>query len=181
VIRSTDREIAGSDYRLWTTLKVPQGESIETIAACSALTGADEFLLMPANGIFALGVGHVRRKTSNPATAPMSPAAMMTRPPRLDPAEWNVLLALKEELRPMKSAPTPGPPAPPRPAYPLAEFCASPNPRRQKGHRPLLHLPRTRQTFATGKRVTRFNGLFHWGSPWNAGIAPAAKSAATTS
>ena len=29
VTRSTDREISGSDYKLWTTLKVPQGESLE--------------------------------------------------------------------------------------------------------------------------------------------------------
>ena len=28
VTRSTDREISGSDYKLWTTLKVPQGESL---------------------------------------------------------------------------------------------------------------------------------------------------------
>ena len=28
VTRSTDREISGSDYRLWTTLKVPQGQSL---------------------------------------------------------------------------------------------------------------------------------------------------------
>jgi DNA-binding Lrp family transcriptional regulator len=64
VTRSTDREISGSDYKLWTTLKVPQGESLEEHAeVLRRLTGAHEFVLMPANGIFALGVGHVRRKS----------------------------------------------------------------------------------------------------------------------
>ena len=29
VTRSTDREVSGSDYKLWTTLKVPLGESLE--------------------------------------------------------------------------------------------------------------------------------------------------------
>ncbi|HRQ89366.1 MAG TPA: Lrp/AsnC family transcriptional regulator, partial [Bacteroidia bacterium] len=57
VTRSTDREISGSDYRLWTTLKVPQGESLEEHAeVLRRLTGAHEFVIMPANGIFALGV-----------------------------------------------------------------------------------------------------------------------------
>ena len=32
VTRSTDREISGSDYKLWTTLKVPQGESLEELS-----------------------------------------------------------------------------------------------------------------------------------------------------
>ena len=61
VTRSTDREISGSDYRLWTTLKVPQGHSLaEHAEILKRLTGAHEYLLMPANGIFALGVGHVQ-------------------------------------------------------------------------------------------------------------------------
>src|ERR1700722_11017158 len=63
VIRSTDGAIAGSMYRLWTTLKVPQGFSMEK--HCEFLkhqTGAEQFKLMPAKRLFALGVGHVRRK-----------------------------------------------------------------------------------------------------------------------
>jgi DNA-binding Lrp family transcriptional regulator len=130
VIRSTDREIAGSEYRLWTTLKVPQGQSLaQHCRLLCQLTGADEFILMPAKGIFALGVGHVRRKSMEPGDRADQPAAMMqVSPARLDPAEWNVLLALKEELRPRKSSPTPGPPAPPRPVYLPPNSSASPPP-----------------------------------------------------
>src|SRR6476659_2027821 len=62
VIRSTDANISGAKYRLWTTLKVPQGFSMQK--HCEFLcgkTGATSFKLMPAKRLFALGVGHVRR------------------------------------------------------------------------------------------------------------------------
>jgi hypothetical protein len=63
VIRSTDAATPGSSYRLWTTVKVPQGYSVEKHCAVLArLTGAERFRVMPAKRIFALGVGHVRRK-----------------------------------------------------------------------------------------------------------------------
>ena len=67
VLRSTDREVSGCHYRLWTTLKVPQDKNMSEHAdVLKRLVGADEYLLMPAHGIFALGVGHVRRKTMEP-------------------------------------------------------------------------------------------------------------------
>ena len=47
VIRSTDGQISGSSYRLWTTLKVPQGESLEEHGnVLKRLVGAEEFILM---------------------------------------------------------------------------------------------------------------------------------------
>ena len=102
VTRSTDREVSGSDYRLWTTLKVPQGRSLEEHAdVLKRLTGAHEYILMPANGIFALGVGHVRRKTMEPGDRADAPVRMdTTTTVELSPEEWDVLLALKEELQP---------------------------------------------------------------------------------
>src|SRR5271168_1828803 len=60
VIRTTDMVTAGSKYRLWTTVKVPQGFSMNK--HCEFLcqqTGAGKFLLLPAKKLFALGVGHV--------------------------------------------------------------------------------------------------------------------------
>src|SRR4051794_31273747 len=60
VIRSTDAATPGSNYRLWTTVKAPQGFSVDKHCALLArLTGADHFRVMPAHRIFALGVGHV--------------------------------------------------------------------------------------------------------------------------
>ena len=102
VIRSTDTEVSGSGYRLWTTLKVPVGESLDEHAtALLRLTGAEEYLLMPANGVFALGVGHVRRRTLEPGDKADEAATMMTTVPvELTQEEWDTLLALKEELPP---------------------------------------------------------------------------------
>jgi len=102
VIRSTDTEVSGSGYRLWTTLKVPQGESLDHHATVlKDIVGADEYLLMPANGVFALGVGHVRRKGLEPGAKIDAAAEMMTTTiVELTDEEWTVLLALKEELTP---------------------------------------------------------------------------------
>ncbi|MGA2441414.1 MAG: Lrp/AsnC family transcriptional regulator, partial [Tepidisphaeraceae bacterium] len=67
VIRSTDSAVVGSKYRLWTTLKIPQGFSMEKHCRhlCSR-TGAEQFKLMPAKRLFVLGVGHVRRRGLEP-------------------------------------------------------------------------------------------------------------------
>ncbi|MBV9148628.1 MAG: Lrp/AsnC family transcriptional regulator, partial [Candidatus Eremiobacteraeota bacterium] len=63
VIRTTEAATPGSSYRLWTTLKVPQGYSIQKHAEfLRAKVGANHFRLMPAKKLFALGVGHIRRR-----------------------------------------------------------------------------------------------------------------------
>src|SRR5207253_4308143 len=69
VIRSTDAETPGSIFRLWTTLKVPQGFSMER--HCEFLAkkvGADAFRVMPAKRLYTLGVGHVRRRGMEPGS-----------------------------------------------------------------------------------------------------------------
>src|SRR5580700_8536669 len=53
VLRSTDTVTAGSDYKLWTTLKVPHGFSLQRHGELLAeKVGAEHFRLMPAKGIF---------------------------------------------------------------------------------------------------------------------------------
>ncbi|MGC6458497.1 MAG: Lrp/AsnC family transcriptional regulator [Akkermansiaceae bacterium] len=168
VIRSTDADISGSGYRLWTTLKVPQGESLEEHGnVLKRLVGAEEFILMPANGVFALGVGHVRRKGLEPGAKLDAPAEMMTTTVvDLSDEEWEVLLALKEELAPGevvvncwdKRAEIAG--------VSLERFF-------EVAH--ILDSKKVIGRFSTflehvkpsdtGKRVTRFNGLFHWAVP----------------
>src|SRR5881397_257204 len=109
VLRSTDTASAGSDYKLWTTLKVPQGFSLQ--AHCELLAkklGAERFRLMPAKAIFTLGVGHVRRKTIEPGSKADQPATMIpVQIVNLSEHEWKVLLALKREFTPeeIKSSP----------------------------------------------------------------------------
>src|SRR3954470_19076852 len=100
VLRSTDGATPGAAYRLWTTLKVPQGFSIEK--HCEVLRqriGAEAFKAMPAKCLFALGVGHVRRKGMEPGSRSEEPGRVIdTTLAELTETEWRVLEALKREL-----------------------------------------------------------------------------------
>src|SRR5712691_5688603 len=102
VLRSTDTLTAGSEYKLWTTLKVPHGFSLQHHGELLAeKVGAEHFRLMPAKGIFTLGVGHVRRKTIEPGSKAPEPATMIVvQPAVLSEKEWIVLTALKREFAP---------------------------------------------------------------------------------
>ncbi len=52
VLRSTDAVTPGSEYKLWTTVKVPHGFSLQQHGEIlSRLVGAEHFRLMPAKGI----------------------------------------------------------------------------------------------------------------------------------
>ncbi len=168
VIRSTDGKISGSGYRLWTTLKVPQGESLEEHAnVVKDLVGAEEFLLMPAKGIFALGVGHVRRKGLEPGAKIDEPAEMMTTSiVYLTDEEWQILLALKEELAPEEIVANPWLDRAEKAGVKLEHFlevAEGLNKKKVIG-RFSTFLEHVKPS-DTGKRVTRFNGLFHWAVP----------------
>ena len=168
VIRSTDSEVSGSGYRLWTTLKVPVGESLDDHATVlKRLVGAEEYLLMPANGVFALGVGHVRRKNMPPGSKSDEPAVMMTTvPAELTDEEWEILLVLKEELSPAEICENPWEGRAKQAGVSLERFCEvarSLNEKKVIG-RFSTFLEHVKPS-ASGKRVTRFNGLFHWAVP----------------
>lgn len=168
VIRSTDTGVSGAGYRLWTTLKVPVGESLDHhCAALMRLTGATEYLLMPANGVFALGVGHVRRKTLEPGERAPEPAVMMTTTTvELSPEEWEVLLALKEELTPDEIVEDPWTGRAALAGVTRERFCEVAeglNAKKVIG-RFSTFLEHVKPS-ASGERVTRFNGLFHWAVP----------------
>ena len=168
VIRSTDGEVSGSGYRLWTTLKGPVGASLDFHAtALLRLTGATEYLLMPANGVFALGVGHTRRKTLEPGDKTEEQAVMMTTTAvDLTAEEWNVLLALKEELTLDEISENPWDKRAEIAGVSLDRFCEvaeTLNAKKVIG-RFSTFLEHVKPS-ATGERVTRFNGLFHWAVP----------------
>src|SRR4051812_33143877 len=109
VLRSTDSVTPGSEYKLWTTVKVPHGFSLQHHGELLAQRlGADGFLLMPAKGIFTLGVGHVRRKTIDPGSRADHPATMApVHTAQLNELEWRVLLALKREFTAEEIQPSP--------------------------------------------------------------------------
>jgi DNA-binding Lrp family transcriptional regulator len=168
VVRSTDPHSAGSEYRLWTTLKVPVGESMAR--HCHVLmhhTGCEGFKLMPAKGIFALGVGHVRRKTIEPGEKSEKPATMIrVGVVNLDDLEWDVLLALKREFTPDEIGLNPWERRAEESGVDLETFCrvASELNERQVIGRFSTFLEHVKPSQG-GQRVTRFNALFHWAVP----------------
>jgi DNA-binding Lrp family transcriptional regulator len=168
VLRSTDTISAGSEYKLWTTLKVPRGFSLE--AHCELLAkkvGAERFRLMPAKGIFTLGVGHVRRKTIEPGIKADEPAKMNpVQMVNLNEREWDVLLALKREFTPEEIRPSPWVARAKEAGVSVEEFfrvAEELNARKIIG-RFSTFLEHVKPS-AGGVRVTRFNALFHWAVP----------------
>ena len=168
VLRSTDREVSGSDFRLWTTIKVPQDKNLADHAeVLKRLVGAEEYILMPARGIFALGVGHVRRKTMEPGDKTDEPAVMMTTNiADLDEEEWRVLLALKREFTPDEIVAEPWADRAKEAGVSLDRFCEVATNLDKKGviGRFSTFLEHVKPS-QSGVRVTRFNGLFHWRVP----------------
>ena len=168
VLRSTDSITAGSDYKLWTTLKVPQGFSLRQHAEILVrIVGADDFRLMPAKGIFTLGVGHVRRKNVAPGTRTEEPATMIVvQPATLSEHEWKILTALKREFAPFEIRDSPWLGRAEEAGVPLEEFfsVAEDLTKRKIIGRFSTFLEHVKPSLG-GVRVTRFNGLFHWAVP----------------
>lgn len=165
VLRSTDTVTAGSEYKLWTTLKVPHGFSLQRHGELlKKRVGAEHFRLMPARGIFTLGVGHVRRKAIEPGSKAGDPAKMApVHVAELDDREWKVLLALKREFAPDEIHSSPWKARAAESGVSLEEFyriAESLNGRKVVG-RFSTFLEHVKPS-AGGVRVTRFNALFHW-------------------
>jgi DNA-binding Lrp family transcriptional regulator len=168
VLRSTDTVTAGSEYKLWTTIKVPHGFLLQRHGELLAeRVGADHFRLMPAKGIFTLGVGHVRRKAIEPGSKAEQPAKMApVNVASLNDQEWKVLLVLKREFTPeeIRSSPWSGRAA--EAGLSLDQFCEiaeALNGRKVIG-RFSTFLEHVKPSEG-GVRVTRFNALFHWAVP----------------
>ncbi len=168
VLRSTDTVTAGSEYKLWTTLKVPVGFSLER--HCELLAGkvgAEHFRLMPAKGIFTLGVGHVRRKNLEPGSKADAPAEMIgVQAATLTDREWDVLTALKREFAPEEIRPSPWTARAAEAGVSLDEFFAVAEDltARKIIGRFSTFLEHVKPSVG-GQRVTRFNALFHWAVP----------------
>jgi hypothetical protein len=168
VMRSTDAVTPGSQYKLWTTLKVPHGFSMRKHAEyLLQKVGAKHYRLMPAKGIFALGVGHTRRKSMEPGAKSDDAAEMhRVRAVQLTELEWRVLVALKREFEPDEITENLWEPRAREADLPLPVFfevAESLNERKVIG-RFSTFLEHVKPT-ATGERVTRFNALFHWAVP----------------
>ena len=168
VIRSTDAETPGSVYRLWTTLKVPQGFSMQR--HCELLAsqiGATAFRIMPAKRLFALGVGHVRRKGMEPGSRTEEPGAVLdTNIVALSALEWQVLGPLKREFTPDELIFDPWRARASEAGVAYEEFLSVARGLAARGviGRFSTFLEHVKPS-ATGARVTRYNALFHWRVP----------------
>ena len=168
VIRSTDRETPGSEYRLWTTLKVPVGFSLaKHCAYLLTQTGAERYKLLPAKKVFTLGVGHVRRRELEIGARTDEPGrAIDVEVARLSDAEWRVLVALKRELHPDELTRDLWRGRAGEAGVSLEEFCrvAEDLTRRKIVGRFSTFLEHVKK-LRDGSVVTKYNALFHWAVP----------------
>jgi len=168
VTRSTDTATPGSNYKLWTTLKVPQSYSMRRHCQFLARqTGAEKFILLPAKRLFALGVGHVRRRGMEPGGKAAVPADVTeVTVTTLNDLEWRILVALKREFEPEEIVPNLWESRAREAGVPLETFyeVAEDFDRRKVIGRFSTFLEHVKP-LATGERVTRFNALFHWAVP----------------
>lgn len=166
VIRNSER--GPTEWRLWTTLKVPAGFSVD--AHCEHLRreiGAEKYRVMPALRAFVLGVGHMRRKemtvgemSAAPAT-PIEPAIV-----DLSDRDWEVLMAIKPDVAPYeigegaweRRARAAG--IDPETFFAIAEDLD----RRRVIGRFSTFLEHSKPV-AGEERLASFNGLFHWSVP----------------
>lgn len=168
VIRSTDAVTTGSAYRLWTTLKVPQGYSIE--AHCELLKtiiGADAYRIMPAKNLFALGVGHVRRRGMEPGSKSDELGRVIdTNVVELSELEWRVLEPLKREFAASEIGGEPWAGRAAEAGLSVEEFARVARSLNERGviGRFSTFLEHVKPS-SGGTRVTRYNALFHWRVP----------------
>lgn len=168
VIRSTDATISGAKYRLWTTLKVPVGYSMEK--HCRLLmekTGAISFKAMPAKKLFALGVGHVRRRGMEPGSrADERAEAMDTRLVPMSDADWRVLMVLKREFTDAELVRDIWAGRAAEAGLSMDDFVSVARSLAARGvvGRFSTFLEHVKANTA-GERVTKFNALFHWAVP----------------
>jgi DNA-binding Lrp family transcriptional regulator len=168
VIRTTDTVTTGSTYRLWTTLKVPQGYSLEKHAeGLRTRIGATRFRVMRAKRIFALGVGHVRRRGLDIGSRAEVPAEVRdTTIVSLDERDWQVLTALKREFLPEELVPDIWRARAEEAGVSYEVFLEV---ARSLADRKVIgrfstFLEHVKPT-AGNERVTRYNALFHWAVP----------------
>ncbi|MBI3273262.1 MAG: Lrp/AsnC family transcriptional regulator [Planctomycetes bacterium] len=168
VARTTEPSAPGASYRLWTTLKVPQGYSLEKHARyLQPKLHASGVRLMPARYVFVLGVGHVRRDgLAIGSKADVAPEPLRVRPVELNDDAWRVLRALKREFGAEELGADLWSARAAEAGLSLEAFCRAAEELDRRGlvgrfSTFLEHVKPHRD----GARVTGVNALFHWAVP----------------
>jgi DNA-binding Lrp family transcriptional regulator len=166
VIRNS--ETGPTEWRLWTTLKVPTGFSVE--AHCEYLrrqTGAQAYRVMPALRAFVLGVGHMRRKNLEVGAMSAAPAeAMQPAIVELSARDWTVLEVVKGDFAPYEIRPRLWERRAEAVGIDVQTFfeVAEDLDRRGVIGRFSTFLEHAKPV-AGEERLSTFNGLFHWAVP----------------
>lgn len=168
VVRTTDVANPGARYRLWTTLKAPQGFSLRKHAdyLCSQ-TGAERYRLMPAKRLFTLGVGHVRRREIQPGARTEEPGRVLhTEVAELTAEEWRVVEGLKREFSVEELSGDLWAERAEGAGMSFDEFCAAAEALDSRGlvGRFSTFLEHVKSVEGAAP-VTRYNALFHWAVP----------------
>jgi hypothetical protein len=122
---------------------------------------------LPAKCLFALGVGHTRRRGMEPGSKAAAPADVTeVTITSLNELEWRILLALKREFEPEELGPDLWKARAAEAGVPLETFyeAAEDFDRRKIIGRFSTFLEHVKP-LKDGERVTRFNALFHWAVP----------------
>jgi hypothetical protein len=122
---------------------------------------------MPAKRLFALGVGHTRRKGMAPGSRTEGPAEVTeVTLTTLNETEWRILTALKREFEPEELCRDLWKARAAEAGVPLESFLdvAEQLDRRKVVGRFSTFLEHVK-AHQGGERVTRFNALFHWAVP----------------
>jgi hypothetical protein len=122
---------------------------------------------MPAKALFALGVGHVRRRGMEPGSRTEEPGRVLdTTIAALSPLEWRVLGPLKREFEVDEIREAPWVARAAEAGVPLEEFVRVASGLQARGvvGRFSTFLEHVKPS-AGGERVTRYNALFHWRVP----------------
>jgi len=147
---------------------VPQGYSMEKHGNWLLnKIGGDHFRLMPAKRLFALGVGHVRRRGMPPGSRADQPAeAMEVAIADLNELEWRVMTAVKREFEPEEIIEDIWTARTAEAGVSLEDFfrIAKDLDKRRVVGRFSTFLEHVKR-HSSGKRVTKFNALFHWAVP----------------
>ena len=169
VVRSTDAETPGAAYRLWTTLKVPQGFSMAAHADfLRDHVGAEAYRLMPARRLFALGVGHVRRRGLPPGSRSDEPGQVLDTSRSWSSRRWSGRCSARSSASSHRTSWSScrGDSGPPRRGVSYEEFVRVAQGLHERGviGRFSTFLEHVKPS-AAGTRVTRYNALFHWRVP----------------
>ncbi|HSZ60060.1 MAG TPA: hypothetical protein VK797_30735, partial [Tepidisphaeraceae bacterium] len=123
--------------------------------------------LMPAKRLFALGVGHVRRRGLEPGSKSDELADVIdTHIVELSELDWRVLVALKREFEPEEIQVDLWKPRAREAGVDLETFYRVARSLNERGvigrfSTFLEHV----KTLKTGEQVTKYNALFHWAVP----------------